>query len=157
MYVTHGECMPKHIVSGLKYLAAIELRKKGLSQQEISNEIGVDRSTISHYLNGRNLSYESIEVAKTILEFSNKDLLTIFNVLFEDIDTIHTFVSIFGKNHYDAKVKDSCIGCGLCVDLCLVKSINLDSLKAQINPLYCCGCLVCVESCPTNSIKILEV
>lgn len=157
MYVTHGECMPKHIVSGLKYLAAIELRKQGLSQQEISNEIGVDRSTISHYLNGRNLSYESIEVAKTILEFSNKDLLAIFNVLFDDLETIRTFVSLFGKNHYDAKVKDSCIGCGLCVDLCLVKSINLDSLKAQINPLYCCGCLVCVESCPTNSIKILEV
>lgn len=149
--------MPKHIVSGLKYLAAIELRKKGLSQQEISNKLGVDRSTISHYLNGRNLSYDSIELAKTILNCNNKDLLSIFNVLFDDIDIIHTFVSVFGKNHFDAKVTDSCIGCGLCVDLCLVKSINLDSLKAQINPLYCCGCLVCVESCPTNSIKILEV
>ena len=149
--------MPKHIVSGIKYLAAIELRKKGLSQQEISNEIGVDRSTISHYLNGRNLSYESIELAKTILDCSNKDLLAIFNVLFDDVDTIRTFVSIFSKNHYDAKVTNSCIGCGLRVDLCLVKSIDMDSLKAQINPLYCCGCLVCVESCPTNSIKILEV
>lgn len=149
--------MPKHIVSGLKYLAAIELRKKGLSQQEISDKIGVDRSTISHYLNGRNLSYESIKVAKTILNFSNKDLLAIFNVLFEDVGTIQTFISIFNKNRYDAKVNDSCIGCGLCVDLCLVKSINLDSLKAQINPLYCCGCLVCVENCPTKSIKILEV
>ena len=59
--------MPKHIVSGLKYLESVELRKKGLSQKEISSQIGVDRSTISHYLNGRNISKDSIELAKTIL------------------------------------------------------------------------------------------
>lgn len=149
--------MPKHIVSGLKYLAAIELRKRGLSQQDISNEIGVDRSTISHYLNGRNLSTESIEVAKTILILDSKNLLYMFNVLFDDLETIQTFISIFGKNHFEGYVDDSCIGCGLCVDLCMMKSIKLDSLKAQINPLYCCGCLMCVEDCPTNSINILEV
>ncbi|MCQ2979334.1 MAG: helix-turn-helix domain-containing protein [Clostridia bacterium] len=149
--------MPKHIISGIKYLAAIELRKKGLSHQEISDEIGVNRSTISHYLNGRNLSLESVEVAETILNLSPKDFLSMLDILFKDVDTIQTYVKIFGKNHFKSKVTDSCIGCGLCVDLCMMKSISLDSLKAQINPLYCCGCLVCVDGCPTNSIKILEV
>ena len=80
-YCTHGEFMPKHIVSGLKYLESVELRKRGLSQKEISAEIGVDRSTISHYLNGRNISMDSIELAKTILELSPKDFILILKVL----------------------------------------------------------------------------
>ena len=117
--------MPKHIASGIKYLAACDLRKKGLSQQEISQKLGIDRSTVSHYLNGRNISPDSIEVAKTILDFNPKD-------------------------------GDECIGCGLCVDLCIMNAIELDSLKAKVNPLFCCGCLMCVEDCPTKAIKILE-
>ena len=149
--------MPKHIVSGLKYLASVELRKKGLSQQEISDEIGVDRSTVSHYLNGRNISIGSIELAKVILELSPKDFILIARELFDDFEEIRQLIIIFDMNHYEAHVDDGCIGCGLCVDLCEVKSISLDSLKAKINPRYCCGCLMCVEDCPTNSIKILEV
>ncbi len=149
--------MPKHIVSGLKYLESVELRKRGLSQKEISNEIGVDRSTISHYLNGRNISADSIELAKVILELNPKDFILITRVLFGDYNEIRQIVTIFNMNHYDCKIDDGCIGCGLCVDLCEVKSISLDSLKAKINPRYCCGCLMCVEDCPTNSIKILEV
>ena len=58
--------MPKHIASGLKYLAAVKLKDAGESHQAIAEELGVDRSTISHYLNGRNLSWNSIEVARTI-------------------------------------------------------------------------------------------
>ena len=149
--------MPKHIISGLKYLESVELRKKGLSQKEISSQIGVDRSTISHYLNGRNISTDSIELSKTILELNPKDFILIAKVLFDDYNEIRQIIEIFNMNHYDCQIDDGCIGCGLCVDLCVVKSISLDSLKAKINPRYCCGCLMCVEDCPTNSIKILEV
>lgn len=42
--------MPKHIASGLKYLAAVKLKEQGESQQAIANELGIDRSTVSHYL-----------------------------------------------------------------------------------------------------------
>ncbi len=56
--------MPKHIASGLKYLAAVKLKEQGESQQAIANELGIDRSTVSHYLNGSNLSWNSIDVAK---------------------------------------------------------------------------------------------
>ena len=149
--------MPKHIVSGLKYLESVELRKRGLSQKEISEEIGVDRSTISHYLNGRNISIDSIELAKVILELNPKDFILITKTLFGDYKDIRQIVTIFNMNRYDCQINDGCIGCGLCVDLCEMKSISLDSLKAKIDPRYCCGCLMCVEDCPTNSIKILEV
>ena len=149
--------MPKHIASGIKYLATCELRKNGLSQQEISQKLGIDRSTVSHYLNGRNISPDSIEVAKTILDFNPKDLLLMFDVLFSnDLEIIKQLVLIFGLNHYKTSVGDGCIGCGLCVDLCIMNTIELDSLKAKINPLYCCGCLMCVEDCPTKAIEILE-
>ncbi|TMS40906.1 MAG: helix-turn-helix domain-containing protein, partial [Methanobacterium sp.] len=58
--------MPKHIVSGLKYLTAVELIREGLSQKEVAKILEMDRSTVSHYLNGRNLSWNSIEVAEII-------------------------------------------------------------------------------------------
>ena len=87
-----------------------------------------------------------------------QDAVTIFgDARFGDYKEIRQIVTIFNMNRYDPQINDGCIGCGLCVDLCEMKTINLDSLKAKINPRYCCGCLMCVENCPTNSIEILEV
>ena len=74
---THGVHMPKHIISGLKYLAAVELRKKGHNQREIAEELEMDRSTVSHYLNGRNVSWNSIEIAEVIRNSCPKDFLTL--------------------------------------------------------------------------------
>lgn len=152
-----GEAMPKHITSGLKYLAAVELKKKGYNQLEISQELGMDRSTVSHYLNGRNLSLHSIEVADTISNLCPKDFLILTTVLFQDEDKARKIVSICSKNKFEGEINDSCIGCGLCVDLCLMKAIQIDDLKAQLDSNSCCGCLICEERCPTNSINILEV
>ena len=67
--------MPKHIASGLKYLAAVKLKNMGKSHQEIADELSVDRSTVSHYLNGSNISWNSVEVAKVITEFIPRDFL----------------------------------------------------------------------------------
>lgn len=149
--------MPKHIASGLKYLAAIELKKNGFNQQKIANELEIDRSTVSHYLNGRNLSWNSIDVAKTITNMCPKDFLIMTQTLFKDEEKTRKIVLTCKKQEFKGEVTDSCIGCGLCVDLCLMKAVNLDSLKANINSISCCGCLFCEEGCPTKSIKILEV
>ncbi|MDR2830358.1 MAG: helix-turn-helix domain-containing protein [Methanobrevibacter sp.] len=149
--------MSKHIVSGLKYLATIELRKKGLTQQKIAEELGIDRSTVSHYLNGRNLSWDSINVAKTMIHLCPKDFLVLTSVLVKDIKKTQKIISICQSKKFEVEVSDSCIGCGLCVDSCLMENVSLESLKANINSIGCCGCLLCQEGCPTNSIKILEV
>ena len=61
------------------------------------------------------------------------------------------------NREFEGIVKESCIGCGVCVDVCLMKAIVLNNLKAQIDADWCCGCFICGESCPTNSIEILEV
>lgn len=149
--------MPKHISSGLKYLAAVELKSKGLSHKEIADELDLNRSTVSHYLNGRNLTWDSIDVANTIVNMCPKDFLSMMQVLFKDIDKIRTMTLILKSEEYKTIVSKSCIGCGLCVDLCVMKAIKLDSLKAKIEADLCCGCLICEEECPTRSIRILEV
>ncbi len=149
--------MPKHIASGLKYLAAVKLKDMGKSHQEIANELSVDRSTISHYLNGRNLSWNSIEVASTITELCPKDFLIMVFAVFDKPEESQKIVDICKINSYDAIIEDSCIGCGLCVNVCLMKAIRLESLKAYANSMQCCGCQLCSDECPTNSIKILEI
>jgi len=154
---THGVQMPKHIVSGLKYLTAVELIREGLSQKEVAKILEMDRSTVSHYLNGRNLSWNSIEVAEIITKFCPKDFLTLTYALVNDSEKTRIIVKTCSKKSYETNIQDSCIGCGLCVDTCLLNAIVLDDLKAHIDSDRCNGCNMCRDVCPTNSIKILEV
>ncbi len=149
--------MPKHILSGLNYLAAITLRREGYLQKDIAKWLGMDRSTVSHYINGRNISLDSIETAETISKFCPHDFLQMTNVLTKDTGKTRIIVKTLMKRKFNPKIKDSCIGCGLCVDTCLMKAAELNNLKAQIDSNWCCGCRMCESRCPTNSIEILEV
>lgn len=149
--------MPKHIVSGLKYLTAVELIRDGFSQKEVAEVLEMDRSTVSHYLNGRNLSWNSIEVAEVITKFCPKDFLTLTYVLMDDVEKTRVIVKTCSKRSYKGSVEESCIGCGLCADTCLLNAIVLDDLKARIDSQWCNGCNMCRDVCPTDSIKILEV
>ena len=149
--------MPKHIASGLKYLAAVKLKDAGESHQAIANELGVDRSTISHYLNGSNLSWNSIDVARTITELSPRDFLIMAEAIFDEPEQSRKIVKICQERNFEVKIEDSCIGCGLCVNACSMKAIQLESLKSHADSIQCCGCQLCEDECPTNSIKILEI
>lgn len=149
--------MPKHIASGLKYLAAIKLREQGYFQKDIADKLGMDRSTVSHYLNGRNLSWSSIEVAETVSNCCNRDFLYMTYSLTGNLENTRTIVSILTEKKFVAKIKDTCIGCGVCVDVCLLGNVSIVDLKCNINSDGCCGCGECQLNCPTNSIKIIEV
>lgn len=154
---THGEFMPKHIVSGLNYLTAISLRRKGYLQKEIAETLGTDRSTVSHYVNGRNISWDSIEIAEAITKLCPEDFLKMTHALTKDADKTKIIIKTLMEHEFSPEVKDSCIGCGLCVDTCLMKAVELTGLKAQIDSNWCCGCRMCESRCPTNSIEIMEV
>ncbi|MGZ7048825.1 MAG: 4Fe-4S dicluster domain-containing protein [Methanobacterium sp.] len=148
--------MPKHIISGLNYLAAIKLRKEGYLQKEIAETLGMDRSTVSHYINGRNISWDSIEIAETIRHLCPEDFLKMTYALTKDNQKTRVIIKTITEQHFNPIVKDGCIGCGLCVETCLMKAVELNNLKAQIDPNWCCGCRMCESGCPTASIEILE-
>ena len=52
--------------------------------------------------------------------------------------------------------KDRCSGCGLCVEICPYKALELDEKEkvAVINEALCKGCGVCVSSCRANAIDL---
>ena len=104
--------------------------------------------------------YDKNSISDRYLEIKNTRVITIKDnesEYFKDIDKIRTMTLILKSEEYKTIVSKSCIGCGLCVDLCVMKAIKLDSLKAKIEADLCCGCLICEEECPTRSIRILEV
>jgi 4Fe-4S ferredoxin len=149
--------MPKHIASGLKYLAAVKLREQGYYQKDIAEKLGMDRSTVSHYLNGRNLSWSSIEVAEVVASCCTRDFLKMTYALVNNPESTKIIVRILIEQQFKAQVKETCIGCGLCVDTCLMDAVVIVDLKSQIDPKWCCGCLECEENCPTKSIRILAL
>lgn len=153
---THGEFMPKHILSGLNYLAAIKLREEGYLQKEIAETLGMDRSTVSHYINGRNITWDSIEIAETISHLCSQDFLKMTYALCKDNQKTRVIMKTISEEKFNPVVKDGCIGCGLCVETCLMKAVELNNLKARIDPDWCCGCKMCEPGCPTASIEILE-
>jgi 4Fe-4S ferredoxin len=149
--------MPKHIASGLKYLAAVKLREEGYYQKDIAEKLGMDRSTVSHYLNGRNLSWSSIEVAEVVASCCTRDFLKMTYALVDNPESTKTIVRILIEQKFQAQVDDTCIGCGLCADICLMDAVNILDLKSHIDPEWCCGCMECEDYCPTGSIRILAV
>jgi len=52
--------------------------------------------------------------------------------------------------------KERCSGCGLCVEICPYKAIDLDEVEkvAVINEALCKGCGACVSSCRANAIDL---
>ncbi len=54
-----------------------------------------------------------------------------------------------------AKVdKETCVGCGTCVDACPEAAIELVDEFAVVDEKRCQECGDCVEACPTESIKV---
>ena len=98
-----------------------------------------------------------IDVARTITELSPRDFLIMTNAVFDEPEQSRKIVNICREKNYEATIEDSCIGCGLCVNVCSMKAIKLESLKAHTNSVLCCGCQLCKDECPTDSIKILEI
>lgn len=150
-----GDHMPKHLVSGLKYLTVIELKKLEYSTQEIADILDMDRTTVSHYLHGRNISSSSIQVAKVIFELTPQDSFKMIYALCHDEKLTFTILK-YCSNNPKVRVKDTCIGCSVCVEICVMNAFKLVGLASSVNLDLCCGCLMCVDNCPTDSIEVLD-
>lgn len=58
-----------------------------------------------------------------------------------------------GKPHVE---KSSCIGCGMCANICAHNAPQLKNGKMEIDLSHCVGCGRCLAVCPTDSIEPLS-
>jgi len=71
-------------------------------------------------------------------------------------------MTILTKEYFEAEGKiceirkERCSGCGLCVEICPYKALELDEKEkiAVINEALCKGCGACVSSCRANAIDL---
>ena len=72
-----------------------------------------------------------------------------FQAFYSGTSPTHTYTS------YIANVNESdCVGCGTCLDVCPMNSIELDDNTAIVNEERCFGCGVCASKCPENAIEL---
>ena len=78
-------------------------------------------------------------------------------------EQIEMFPRFHGRFKLDV---DKCIACGLCVNACPNKVIELERVKVENKQTltrycmrieYCLFCGLCVEACPTDAIKFSSV
>lgn len=75
---------------------------------------------------------------------------------FAVLNPIHT------TNFLPAVGKNTCTGCGKCVEVCPVEALGLASAddskkkKAKLNEKVCLGCGVCVRNCPVTCITLAQ-
>ncbi|MBN1380776.1 MAG: 4Fe-4S binding protein [Deltaproteobacteria bacterium] len=59
------------------------------------------------------------------------------------------------SSNYEAVIEeDTCTGCGICVDMCQMNAINIDTGMAQIDLNRCIGCGVCVYHCDQEAVTL---
>lgn len=50
--------------------------------------------------------------------------------------------------------QDTCIGCGLCVEVCPAKTISMQNGKAVVTGTYSMGCGHCEAVCPVDAVRV---
>jgi len=51
---------------------------------------------------------------------------------------------------------EKCTGCGVCVEVCPVEAIHLDSDVAVVDEQACTECGMCMDECPNEAIRLPE-
>ncbi|HQF35140.1 MAG TPA: 4Fe-4S binding protein [Candidatus Cloacimonas acidaminovorans] len=49
--------------------------------------------------------------------------------------------------------KETCIGCGACIDVCPVSALKLENDKAECDESLCIDCGACIDTCPVQAIS----
>jgi ferredoxin len=72
-----------------------------------------------------------------------------FQAFYSGTSPTHTYTSYIAN-----VIETDCVGCGTCLDVCPMNSIELNDTTAKVNEDRCFGCGVCAHSCPENAIKL---
>ncbi|ABR56219.1 4Fe-4S dicluster domain-containing protein [Methanococcus aeolicus] len=144
--------MPEHILSGIKAIIAIKLKKEGKLQREIAEYLKIDRSAVSHYVNGRYPSEKVLAVANEIVELPIKQGIFIINTLSRDKELTNRIIkNIYGDSTAIEINSDTCILCGGCLE-CEYDAISINNTNYLINidNKSCVLCGKCLKICPEH-------
>ncbi|MBP2171945.1 4Fe-4S dicluster domain-containing protein [Methanococcus voltae] len=144
--------MPEHILSGIKSIVALNLRKEGKLQREIADYLDMDRSIVSHYLHGRYPSKKVIEVSEKIVKLPMELSIPIISSLSDNkqltkklINSLYNIAIIYKSN--------ACIGCGKCLE-CPYDAVSTnDNIGISIDHEACVLCGDCIDECPVSAIR----
>jgi ferredoxin len=53
--------------------------------------------------------------------------------------------------------EENCIGCGTCVEICPMHTIDLVDVIAKVNEFKCIGCGLCAHHCPEDAIELKRI
>ncbi|MDK2790720.1 MAG: 4Fe-4S ferredoxin [Methanothermococcus sp.] len=148
--------MPEHILSGIKAIVAIKMRKEGKLQREIAEYLKMERSIISHYIHGRYPSEKVMKVSEEIINLPAKYGIRLIDSLSDDKEITKKLI----KSIYNIKIEvedDKCIACGKCLE-CKYNAISADpnSVRVIIDQDKCVLCGKCIFRCPMNAFKTAE-
>lgn len=148
--------MPEHILSGIKSIVAMNLKRKGKLQREIAEYLKMERSIISHYIHGRYPSEKVMKVSEEIINLPAKYGIGLIDSLSDDKEITKKLI----ESIYSIKIEvenDKCIACGKCLE-CKYNAISADpnSVGVIINQNKCVLCGKCIFRCPMNVFKIVK-
>ncbi|MFX0074617.1 MAG: 4Fe-4S binding protein [Candidatus Hermodarchaeota archaeon] len=60
-------------------------------------------------------------------------------------------------NYLAEVIEDDCVGCGTCLDLCPMNTIELNGPIAKVDDSKCIGCGICAHHCPEQAIDLKRI
>ncbi|MBA2861210.1 4Fe-4S binding protein [Methanococcus maripaludis] len=148
--------MPEHILSGIKAVVAINMRKEGKLQREIAEFLEMDRSIISHYLHGRYPSDKVMRVSEEIINLPREYGIPLITSLGDNKQITKKLI----ERIYKIKISidmEKCIACGKCLE-CEYGAISVysEDIGISIDREKCILCCKCVSECPVGALKIVR-
>lgn len=160
---THGgapektlEKLEKHLLKkGIKINSTFDIKMPGnfiernkKSKDEVLEKLNEGEVQINEMIKRiRNKEIIKVEKTKKIKAIIKSGMINKLFVMLENK---------FDKNFF---VKDDCIGCGICKQICPSNNIILSSKKQPVWQHNCSVCMACLNWCPNKSIyyKDLEI
>ena len=145
--------MPEHILSGIKAIVAMKLKKEGKLQREIAEYLKMDRSIISHYIHGRHPSDKVMRVSEEIVNLPVEYGIKIINSMSDDRELTKKII----ENIYQVKIeieRNKCILCGECLECSYNAIFRVSEHLVKIDANKCVLCGECVSICPVNALKL---